>query len=848
VPASTAIMPHATDLAELAPLPSRLLTHAGSDVGFKAAVGTKKLRVGGFTVRPTALDSAACTLARTLIGGRADALALSFPRGRGAHPALLGVSLSMWRQVLPSQLCGSVVVSTARGELSKQLRELTLDSSQFERFGVGRLVAENVPGTAGFDLAGNPRPPRKRPSIRPLDRSARRGISQADGFLLFARPNTLPPVPQNVVWAMVVDTIGTAGPRLVPNPDEPDSWTRTWDTNINAGRKQLWVGEVGDTNFERFCADKGIPLVAFDWGLIEQLAALDQDAGGPLTSAPLARRAAERPPVGFRVVEDEERDYLAREVYTLLGKLRRKGNDTKEPDVVRTAWKLCGLLCRLPCTKAAYELAAGGDRFAEPVEWMWNSIDNAKASAFVGNRWKSGYRRYWDPIRSALRKLIRLQEDEATCSKYEALVERVGEAQRNRERLFVVCQSNAERTAVRGVLTEFGVDNATVTVHTFGARRDYGPADKSVTLLLTPPPPWRESILGTGESGRVEVLCYRHELARLRARVDHAERSRESENITALDQLQVGKHHDSSGEAVGAGLAELDGYAVRDADAPDDEWQDEVPPADSTLWRQLLEQYGQELPEPAESEIGGELDSTPASPYDGYARLVRLTDGPPVFFRNDADVDVLLDDDDDADCLTIAVPAGELETGMSIAFLPGGHRSILDVLLDAYDARHEMEAKMFEPLWERAIEGAVAQLGVEGLADRVGRSRFAVYDWRAHRSIPREQWRFKRVVEASGDEEAIRAQTPLWKYLTATRGPHRHIGKLNKLAIAEAARDAARQPRLHELERYIGHDLEDLYDQVEQVTVLSVSDPVAVPLSHCGRFLPDDDPYIRSLP
>jgi hypothetical protein len=101
-------------------------------------------------------------------------------------------------------------------------------------------------------------------------------------------------------------------------------------------------------------------------------------------------------------------------------------------------------------------------------------------------------------------------------------------------------------------------------------------------------------------------------------------------------------------------------------------------------------------------------------------------------------------------------------------------------------------------------------------------------------------------LEAAGDEEALRSQMPLWNYLTATRGPHSHIGKLNRLAIAEAARDDEKQVHLNELERYLGRDLEDLYDQVEQVTVQSVSAPATVPLADCGRFLADDDPYIRS--
>ena len=153
---------------------------------------------------------------------------------------------------------------------------------------------------------------------------------------------------------------------------------------------------------------------------------------------------------------------------------------------------------------------------------------------------------------------------------------------------------------------------------------------------------------------------------------------------------------------------------------------------------------------------------------------------------------------------------------------------------------------MFEPLWERALAAAVNREGIEGLATLTGRGPDAVRSWLMGRNIPQQDWRFKKVLEASGDAEALRAQQPLWQYLTATRGPHRHIGKLNRLAIAEAAGDDRNQERLCELERYVGRDLEDLYDQVEPVTVMSLSAPSPVPLAHCGRYLPDDDPYLRS--
>jgi hypothetical protein len=833
----TALAPR-TAVAAGSSVAERLSTYARNDQLLREVLRPGHLRVGLGRVFPSRVDEAACMVARQLIREDIRSVAVAFPRGRGPQPGLFGLYLALWRHLLPGQLCGSVLVSTTQSEMSSLFREMMLDGAKFAKLTPGRIVG----GTA---------------TVRPLDRSPRvRGISQADGFLLFARPNTLGCVAENVIWAMVVDTVGTAGPPPWAHASaDLDSWTRTWTANSAAERKQLWIGELEDSEFTRFCAAHDIPLVTFDWPLIDRLSSdPDRNGVGRVTSVRLTDRARVRPPVSYRIVEDADRDYLAREVYALLGKFRRLAETGEEPRVVATAWKLCGLLSRLPCTRQAYDAATGSARFSESIERMWRTVDSAKSSAFVGHKWKDAYNRYWDPIRSALRKLIRLQEDEDTCSKYVALIERVGDAQAADERLRIVCQTNAERTAVKTALREFGVDAGQVSVHSFGARFPHGPERRGtrfvhtngehVTLLMGPPPPWRWSVLVTGEEGRVEVLCYRHELARLRTAVQDTERSHETENSAALNTLGFGEPRlGLPGDDEPVAPAELPGYGRR-AEEPSDQWSGEVPPAESRLWEKLVARYGQELPEPDSTD---DVEDTTAGvlsvPYNGMARLVHFTDAAPVFYRADVKVDVVRDGDDDGPG---AVPIGELEEGMRIAFLPGGQRSLVEQVSAVYDERLFLETKMFEPLWERALALAVANVGIPGLAELTERTIAAVRSWVTGKNIPQQDWRFKRVLEASGDDEVLRAQVSLWDYLTATRGPHRVIGRLNRKAIAEVASDERDQPHLRDLERYVGRDLEDLYDQVELVTVLSVSSPVPVPLSHCGRPLPDDDPLLRS--
>ncbi len=809
----------------------RLQGYARSDRVLSGVLRPGYVRLDGSRVFPSGLDEAACMVARSLLTDAVNSVAVAFPRGRGPQAAMLGLYLSFLRQSLPARLCGSVLVSTTQSEMSTLLRHMTLDGARFERLLPGRLVG----GTA---------------TVRPLDRSPRvRGISQADGFLLFARPNTLGCVAENVIGVMVVDTVGTAGPPPFAGAgSDPDSWTRTWENNAAAARKQLWVGELEDPDFARFCAANEIPLVRFDWQLIERIERASEHFGaGRLTSAPLAERARRRPAVSYRIVKDAERDYLAREVYTLLGKFRRlAGEEGEEPSVVATAWKLCGLLCRLPCTRQAYDAATGSARFAESIERMWRTIDNTRSAAFVGRKWKNAFHRYWDPIRSALRKLIHLQEDEDTCSKYVALVERIGEAQARGERLRIVCQTNAERGAVKTVLRDYGVNTDQVSVHSFGARFEHGPEGETVTLLMGAPPPWRRSVLVTGEAGHVEVLCYSHELARLRARVRETEHSHEATNTVALNSLSLGTLATPSEDNEQLGeLAELPGYEIGSSDEPVDEWSATVPAAESTLWEKLVAKYGQELPEPdSTDDIEDTTAGAATAPYNGMARLVRFTDAAPMFYRADAKVDVVRGEDEEA--APGAVPVGDLQEGMNIALLPGGQRSLVEQVCTFYDERLFLETKMFAPLWERALGAAVANVGIASLAELTERTPDTVRSWVKGNSIPQQPWRFKRMLEASGDAEALRAQQPLWDYLTATRGPHRVIGKLNRKAIAEVARDDREQPNLRELERYVGRDLEDLYDQVEVAMVLSVSSPTPIPLSHCGRPLPEDDPYLRS--
>src|SRR5207302_3097657 len=111
--------------------------------------------------------------------------------------------------------------------------------------------------------------------------------------------------------------------------DYPDTWTQTWEDNVAAGRKQIWLGETGDRDFDVFCGDREIPVVSFDWPLVSACACTEYGCGaGPLVSSSLCRRSsANRESLVYHVVEDADRDQLVGELYEMLRKIRRCGRD-----------------------------------------------------------------------------------------------------------------------------------------------------------------------------------------------------------------------------------------------------------------------------------------------------------------------------------------------------------------------------------------------------------------------------------------------------------------------------------------------------------------------------------------
>jgi hypothetical protein len=839
------------------PIVARLERRIAGEVVLQEVLYRDVVLVDEAPVLPTGVDAAACVLARQVaLDDHLHAVAMAFPRGLGSHPAMLGLHLALLRHLAAYRFSGSVSVATRQGELVKRIGGLHFMDARFAKLRAGRLVRETVPGSGGTDINGQPKEPRKRAAFRPASGGKRLLLSEADGYLLFHPPRPLPPMPVNVVWAQVVDTIGAGRPwRGKSDPDYPDMWTQTWDANAAAGRRQVWLGELGDRDFEVFCADRNVPLVRFDWPLIGALSGDGFDSGcSYLAARALRARARTSPaaaPVKYHVVQDPDRDELVDELHELLRKMRRRGRDERGPVALRTAYELCSRVCRMAAPSRYYEAQYARRLGARTVGQMMDELRATHRSAFVGRHWKDAHDVYWSGVVSACRRLAELAASEH-CAKYEALFDRVAEAQACGERLRVLCQNETERLALRAALADLDLE---VPVVGFSRRLPFGPTNGAdVTLCLGAPAPWQAHLLLTGEAGRLEVLCYRHEVPRLRrlARAAADPAAVDAANHAALDALDIPRVGPVSAPPEEAAPVTLvPGYEYTpqgDSRVAEPVTDKPAPDTGPGLWQELITMWGEDLPGRSGDEDEDEDGDEGSFAYGGYARELRFDDGSRVLFRDDGELDVLTVNDDGEEVIVGLTP-GQLERGMTVAFLPGsGRRSLLDILMAAYDDRLAAERRLFEPLYRRALDAAVATHGVAELARIVGRERFSVWDWLADRAKPGDERAFELLLVASGDQEAYAARAPMWEYLSHKRGVHRRIGWLMRQAIAETLLGEPDRPQLRALETLVARtDLEDLFDQVEELKVLRVGEPELVPLRYCGRYLDSDDPMMAAF-
>ena len=815
----------------------QLLAIAKSDRVVSSILGDRKLWVGSERLRPSGLDLIACAAVRSVLAEPEGAIALAVPRGRGPLPVLVGLYLVIARVVmrrLGSGVCGSVAISTQRTELRDLARALVFDGSDLEgAIPVARLVSE-------------PRAEKRvRAAALSLDRRQRKGLDQQDSYLLFQLPNRVPPVALNVISAMVCDTFGCS----------LESWERTWERNAASCRRQVWLGELGDAEFEAFCAGHGVKLLRYDWPLIDAAAGAVGAGASRMASTGLSKRGVERPLIGYRVVRHEELDEELRELAYRLAEMRKRGR-SDPPDALASASWLASVLTRSACPLEFYEAAVAHYPMSRRAQWLLERVTDAGSSTFR-NRWKLAFEQHWTGVKGAGKQCARLLSDSDEHPKWWAVQDRLATLA-DGEKLSIVCQTRAEARAMHDALVASGLIDendfgSLVEVTSFSTRNQAGPVEHTIRLLCSPPPPQKASIYLSGEAGAVEVLCYPFEVGRLRSHLARSVREYAglAHNRAVIGAIQgvAGSPNGGVPSAVDADalIAELPGYGESVVDVSDKPTDIKLPNADADFWERAPELYDTELT--ADEPDGGDADaSESAADYSGSAHLVSFLDGPPMYMRDDAECTVVVDDPEHAgehDIITLNPQ--QLDRGMRIAVLPGSERGgLLAELMATWDEGLALVRRRYETMYRRALDAAVERHGIDGVAGIVGLSGAAVRGWHYGRAWPGTAGTLLRLLEASGDEEALSNQALIQDYFRRVRSAHRYIGRVLNEAVGETVLHARGQDSIRKLETLVGRDLTDLFDATSVLTVEHVSEPRAVPAGVCGSFLDRDDPYLKS--
>jgi hypothetical protein len=304
---------------------------------------------------------------------------------------------------------------------------------------------------------------------------------------------------ENVVSIDVLDTSGVS----------PATWDRVAERDLLVRRRLVVIGELGSRDLEAFCAERQIPLLQLGWDLIGELTAHAGHGTTVLGGAGLAARARALPPIGYRLVRHEDCDYELRSAVTRLADIRRIcRSDQKDaaplPAIVGDAARLAGLLGRLACPLQFYEEEVPLHRLLRTAARQLDRLDRVRLDGFRGAVHRA-FSAHWAMVRGSLERLARNIDDPNTCPKWWALFDRISAAEVAGEQLRILCSTRAERDALQRALVEWQLVrfDQVGTLVTVVAMRDpplaWGGDGTTVTLLLAPPTPWQEALLGTGE-------------------------------------------------------------------------------------------------------------------------------------------------------------------------------------------------------------------------------------------------------------------------------------------------------------------------------------------------------------
>ncbi len=662
------------------------------------------------------------------------------------------------------------------------------------------------------------------------------GISQADRELLIHLPSYQPRLAPNVISASVVDAVSCG----------EDSWyaLRAWA--VDSGRSQVYVGELGDPAFARFCATNDIPLWRWDYGT---LAAEDLDGAGSAAMSSLLQRARSGPPeIGYRICDDGEAEQHVRELEQRFASMYERSDGQPAPDVVVTARRLFYLLARLPLPLDAYAVTAVNEpRTLQPRRALKQIRETPKAR-FTG-RWAHLYETDWAGVRGAITQLF--AHIEVEHPKYWEIIATIERARTKRQQLLVRCGSRTEARALGPVLVADGIislgellaEDGWLDIGWFGRQSPplpHGEAGgRQLTVMTEAPAPFRASLYTTAEKGAVEAILFPAEAARLRrnaARAALATSAAES-NADVISRLM-------QETAIPPTLPMV--TVVKTLPSNAFTGRKPVPPVEPLpdVATRLMDFFDElaDLPELGGRGTGGAAgrDGAPDDAV-GQRVLVTSTSGIGVFLEPGVEIDVVQRD------RLVQLPLHELRPGMRIARMDGGERvGLLQRLLEAWDNAFG-PARVFYDLYLQAFASAYEKVGGtdQALAAVVGVSSSTVRTWRLGDKFgPQQDDVLARLLEASEMQVAIDNAQKIRRYLARVRGMHRLIGRVFNVAAAEAAVGDEGEARA-QLEAMTGLDLRDFFDSVQVLVVEKTVIASAVPHYLTGRFLPVTDPHIR---
>jgi len=774
-------------------------------------LGQGGLKLDLTPLTPSGVDLAAAALTREMLNqGRVKAAAFALPRGQHPLVLFLGLYLALGRlsaggdrSFLP--LLGSVgVFSTDHKlrELAPRLRAAGASSRFVQTIDVRRLRGD---GDYGM-----------------LKRNGEHGpLDPSQHFILLALPYLRPELGPAAMRAAVMDA--TIAGR--------DTWEASFDWHQEQERRRVWLGELGDQDFEDFCKRREIPLFHFDWPTIRFCAETFGAGAGDLSTEGLCARALtgaglpaaiELRPVADGAINHElhRLECCFADWHRRASKLLLKG--IEEPAVVPIARRLTYLLARLSCPVHTYDTIALETPRVLHIATALRRVLNATDSQFFGP-WRK-LNGDWAAIRGALNALHqRVQEDEPKWFDLVFLLD--GEAARtNPRRIVIRCSTKIEAHALSAALLSEGAvdadafDSGQLSVHYFGVRDcalPYGPVDdEPLTVITEPPPPARSGTYLGGERGQLQALLYPCQIGRFERLAARASERYDGSNanpraLAAIGLRSFGSEtyppqtppalHLLNPLVTGRRAVEAADNAFGESvDRMRDHWDEFLTLSDP----ETLSAAGDATQRASEGR--GE---TGADTQD--ALLVWMNDGKAVMLPAAGNVDTLVGE------RVITRPVRSLPAGARVVLMEGSERgSATSELFAAWDANYS-PAQVYGPLYRQAVQSAVERAGgCAELSTELGVTEQTIRNWRDGDVIgPESEANLTAILRRSGNEPAIANQARIQLYIKRVRGAHINLGKAFSRAVVGHFVDPDNAIRAR-LEAETGRDLSELFDSV----------------------------------